>query len=191
MKKLQPTEYTYASARIRSLENRIVGRERMEILIESRSVEEALDRLAEYGYAPSEEDAAVTAEKAASATREAILLSVLGEAFREVEQALPDPALFRYFRYPYDCNNIKAAIKCAVRGISAEDMLFDFGTVPADEVETALSVLKANGEGRATGSFSVSLDWAGDERTLAFCAVATSEKTGARWMSNVKTYDAE
>lgn len=53
------------------------------------------------------------------------------------------------------------------------------------------TVLKANGEGRATGSFSVSLDWAGDERTLAFCAVATSEKTGARWMSNVKIYDAE
>ena len=138
MKKLQPTEYTYASARIRSLENRIVGRERMEILIESRSVEEALDRLAEYGYAPSEEEAAVTAEKAASATREAILLSVLGEAFREVEQALPDPALFRYFRYPYDCNNIKAAIKCAVRGIPADDLLFDFGTVPADRVETLL-----------------------------------------------------
>ena len=37
MKKLQPTEYMYASARIRSLENRLVGRERMEVLIEAHS----------------------------------------------------------------------------------------------------------------------------------------------------------
>ena len=40
MKKLQPTEYMYASARIRSLENRLVGRERMEVLLEARTSEE-------------------------------------------------------------------------------------------------------------------------------------------------------
>ena len=50
-----------------------------------------------------------------------MLLAVLREAYHEVETSVPDPAVFRYFRYPYDCNNIKAAIKCAVRGISAED----------------------------------------------------------------------
>ena len=138
MKKLQPTEYTYASARIRSLENRIVGRERMEILMESRSVEEVLDRLAEYGYVTAEEDATVTSGKVASATREAMLLAALREAFREVEQAVPDPAVFRYLRYPYDCNNIKAAVKCSIRGIPAKDLLFDFGTVPAGRVETLL-----------------------------------------------------
>ena len=138
MKKLQPTEYTYASARIRSLENRIVGRERMEILMESRSVEEVLDRLAEYGYVTAEEDATVTSGKVASATREAMLLAALREAFDEVEQAVPDPDLFRYLRYPYDCNNIKAAIKCSIRGIPAKDLLFDFGTVSADRVETLL-----------------------------------------------------
>ena len=138
MKKLQPTEYTYASARIRSLENRIVGRERMEILMESKSVEEVLDRLAEYGYVTAEEDATVTSGKVASATREAMLLAALREAFDEVEQAVPGPALFRYFRYPYDCNNIKAAIKCSIRGIPAKDLLFDFGTVSADRVETLL-----------------------------------------------------
>ena len=144
MKKLQPTEYTYASARIRSLENRIVGRERMEILMESRSVEEVLDRLAEYGYVTAEEDTPVTAGKAASATREAMLLAALREAFDEVEQAVPDPTVFRYLRYPYDCNNIKAAIKCGIRGIPAEDLLFDFGTVPAGRVETLLREGKYN-----------------------------------------------
>ena len=140
MKKLQPTEYMYASARIRALENRLVGRERMELLVEARSADEVMDRLAEFGLSPAETEGATAlpAGEAQSRAREGMLLAVLREAYREVETAVPDPAVFRYFRYPYDCNNIKAAIKCAVRGISAEDLLFDFGTVPADEVESLL-----------------------------------------------------
>lgn len=141
MKKLQPTEYMYASARIRALENRLVGRERIELLIEARSADEVMDRLAEFGLSPAESDAeasTLSAGEAQSRAREEMLLAVLREAYTEVETSVPDPAVFRYFRYPYDCNNLKAAIKCAVRGISAEDLLFDFGTVPADEVETLL-----------------------------------------------------
>ena len=128
MKKRQPTEYAYASARIRALENRMVGRERMERLLESRDGDEVMERLAEYGLAPRE----------GAETREAVLSSALRAAYDEVEASAPDPALFRFFRYPYDCNNLKAAVKCAVRGISASDLLFDFGTVPADEVEPLL-----------------------------------------------------
>ena len=143
MKKLQATEYTYASARLRALESRLVGRERMEVLIEARSSDEVMDRLAEYGMKPAEEAEGTSSKGASlgetvSAAREAMLLEVLRQAYREVEAAVPDPALFRYFRYPYDCNNIKAAIKCAIRGISPSDMLFDFGTVPADRVETLI-----------------------------------------------------
>lgn len=141
MKKLQPTEYMYASARIRSLENRIVGREKLETLIDARTAEDAMARLAEYGITPAEEETdrtAATADEAKSRARERMLLATLREAFGEVEHAAPDPSLFRYFRYPYDCNNIKAALKCAVRGISPADMLFDFGTVPADDVAELL-----------------------------------------------------
>jgi V/A-type H+-transporting ATPase subunit C len=76
--------------------------------------------------------------EAVGAAREGMLLEVLRQAYAEVEAAVPDSALFRYFRYPYDCNNIKAAIKCAVRGISAAELLFDFGTVPACDVENFL-----------------------------------------------------
>ena len=140
MKKLQPTEYTYASARIRALENRMVGRERIGLLLEARNADEVMDRLAEYGLTPpdSEPDAALPMGEAQSAAREGMLLEVLRQAYDEVESSVPNPAVFRYFRYPYDCNNLKAAIKCGIRGISAADMLFDFGTVPADEVEGLL-----------------------------------------------------
>lgn len=146
MKKLQPTEYTYASARIRALENRMVGRERIAVLAEARSADEVMEHLAGYGLAgygltapsPSEDAATPETGDASGALREEILTDVLRSAYAEVESTAPNPELFRYFRYPYDCNNVKAAIKCAVRGISAEGMLFDFGTVPAQEVEGLL-----------------------------------------------------
>lgn len=134
MKRLQPTEYMYASARIRALETRLVGRERMELLGECRSAGEVMDRLSEYGLTLPESDVPATGETLGR-LREAMLLSALQEAYDEVEAAVPDPTVFRYFRYPYDCNNLKAAIKCGIRGVPAEDMLFDFGTVPAHEVE--------------------------------------------------------
>lgn len=137
MKRLQPTDYMYASARVRALENRLVGRERMELLAECRSAGEVTDRLAEYGLTLPEADTPATGE-VIGRLRESMLLSAMKEAYDEVEAAVPDPAVFRYFRYPYDCNNLKAAIKCGIRDVSAEDMLFDFGTVPADEVEATV-----------------------------------------------------
>ena len=54
MKKLQPTEYMYASARMRAMENRLIGRERMELLVEARSADEVMDRLTEFGLSPAE-----------------------------------------------------------------------------------------------------------------------------------------
>ncbi len=132
MKHTRPTEYMYASSRIHALERYMVGRERMEALAECRGVEEALAKLSEYGLILPESDGTV------SARWEDMLLSALRRAYDEVEAAVPDPAPFRAYRYPYDCNNLKVAVKCAVRGISADGLLFDFGTVPADRVESAI-----------------------------------------------------
>ncbi len=132
MKKTQPTEYMYASSRLHALERYMVGRERMEALMECRTAEDAVARLAEYGLTPPE------TEEVASAAWEAMLLTALRDAYSEVEASAPDPAPFRAFRYPYDCNNLKVAVKCAIRGISADGLLYDFGTVPADAVEDAL-----------------------------------------------------
>ena len=142
-KPLQSTEYMYGSARIRALENRMVGRERMDALVEAKSTEEVLARLAEYGISPTGEgeDAATAAT---SKAREEMLLSVLRSAYCEVETACPDPTVFRWFRYPYDCNNIKAAMKCLIRDLPPEDMFFDFGTVPAEQVMELVRTGKYN-----------------------------------------------
>lgn len=133
MKKLQETEYMYGSARIRAMENRMVGRERVNTLIEARSRDEVLARLAEYGLSDKTDGEGST---------EAMLLTLLREAYADVEDAAPEAAVFTPFRYPYDCNNVKAAIKCRIREIDPGDMLFDFGSVPASAVMTALDEKK-------------------------------------------------
>ena len=56
MKKLQPTEYMYASARIRAMENRLVGKERIDVLTDLKSSEDVMNKLSEYGVAPAEQE---------------------------------------------------------------------------------------------------------------------------------------
>ncbi len=164
MKTLQPTEYMYASARIRALEKHLVGRERMEALIEARSADEVMERLASFGLVPAEDASTdnAAAEAAHGPARERMLTGILHRAYAEVEAAVPDPAVFRYFRYPYDGNNLKAAIKCAIRGISAEGMLFDFGTVPAGRVEALLR------EGQVASAFPPAMAAAVQEARAAY-----------------------
>ncbi len=133
MKKLQPTEYMYASSRLRALERRLIGRERLDALVECHTVREVMARLDEYGVMPTE-----GAETLSAAERERMLTALLAEAHAEVEAAVPDPAPFRAYRYPYDCHNLKAAVKCALRGIPTDGLLVDLGTVPASRVEAIL-----------------------------------------------------
>ncbi len=132
----------YASSRIHALERYMVGRERMEVLADCRCVEDAVAKLAEYGLTLPEDFGDVT-----PAAWEEMLLGALKHAYAEVEGAVPDPAPFRSFRYPYDCNNLKVAVKCAIRGIPTEGLLYDFGTVPAEDVEAILR------EGKETAHF--------------------------------------
>lgn len=141
MKKLQATEYMYASARIRAMENRLVGRERIDVLVDARSSEDVMSKLAEYGVSPAEEGEGntPTTGESLSRARESMLLSLLDNAYGEVAASVPDPSVYSWLRYPYDCNNVKAIIKCQIRGIDPTDMLFDFGTVPADAAVEALT----------------------------------------------------
>jgi V/A-type H+-transporting ATPase subunit C len=137
----------YGTARIRALENRIVGREKLNALMEARGREEILARLAEYGVLSKEGNpplggqAGDKAGETFSQTVEEALNRLLRAAYQDVEEAAPEGRVFIWFRYPYDCNNLKLAIKCRIRGIpeaEVRQMLFDFGTVPPDGVLAAV-----------------------------------------------------
>lgn len=120
-------DYLYSSARVRALENRLVGRERMALLPDEEGTAGVWNRLAEYGIEPVRDaDGAIL--------REESLLSLLERVYGDVREMLPDDRAVLLWLYPYDCNNVKAAIKASVRGIDPRSMMFSFGTVETEAI---------------------------------------------------------
>lgn len=126
--------YLYGSARVRVLENDLIGREKIERLLAAGNVDRCADLLAEFGVA-------VERDESGKFLREETLLGVLRAAYREVAESTENAAFTRVFRWQYDCNNIKAAIKCAKRGVDPAGMLFDFGNFSA---KTAVTCVEKN-----------------------------------------------
>lgn len=130
------TEYMYATARIRALEGSLIGRDRLYAMAESKSIDELYSMLAESGVTMVNEP--VTDGEEVRVDIDATITHRTDELYALVRSIIPDPSLFDYLRYPYDCNNLKAAIKCGIRGVDPDDMLFEGGCVPASEAVRAV-----------------------------------------------------
>ena len=124
--------YLFGSARVRVLENGLIGREKLERLLSAPSMERCADLLAEFGVAVQRD------EQSGSFLREETLLGRLRAAYDEVGKTTGNAAFTRVFRRQYDCNNIKAAIKCFKRGVDPAQMLFDFGIIDTASVLSAV-----------------------------------------------------
>lgn len=120
-------DYLYSSARVRALETRLIGRERIWLLPEEHSAADVWRRLTEYGVEPiCDANGRIDTEES--------LLCILKNAYDTVCEMLPNDPAVQLWLYPYDCNNVKAAIKCFARGIDPRPMTFDFGTLAAERV---------------------------------------------------------
>ena len=121
-------DYLFGSANIRTLENAIIGRERIEKLLNTKTADEAWLLLSDWGVnlIRNDEDGKIL--------REETLLEILKGAYARLCELAPDSDALRLWLYPYDCNNLKAAQKAFIRGIDPASMLFDFGTLPASDI---------------------------------------------------------
>ena len=121
-------DYLFGSANIRTLENAIIGRERIERLLNTKTTDEAWALLADWGVN------IIRNSEDGSPMREETLLGILKGAYDRLTELAPDSDALRLWLYPYDCNNLKAAQKAFIRGIDPTSMLFDFGTVFASNI---------------------------------------------------------
>jgi len=120
-------DYIYASARIGVLENAILTREQYDKLIFAPAGMER-QLLISFGY-----------PKLTRAPLSEMIEKRVEEAFDTVCETVSDGSVFDALRYPYDCMNLKAVIKCSLRaGFRAGDFLSDIGTVSSQKAETAL-----------------------------------------------------
>lgn len=124
-----PTDYLYASARIRALEASLVGAAKLSGLLALATEQELISALQAEGLLPRED----------TPDTEAALLALLREGIDAVKRSIPDEALTHIVTYPYDCHNIKATLKCAYLGLDATDLLIDAGALPLPALKKALS----------------------------------------------------
>ncbi len=121
-------DYLFGSANIRTLENAIIGRERIERLLNTKTTDEAWNLLSDWGVH------IVRNQESGKPMREETLLGILKGAYGRLGELAPDSDALRLWLYPYDCNNLKAAQKAFIRGIDPSSMLFDFGTLAASDI---------------------------------------------------------
>lgn len=119
------SDYLFESGRVHALEKRLVGREHIELLLATRDTVELPERLREIGVQ------SVT-DVNGRLLREETLLGILRAAYTDLGETVRTAPPFRLWLYPYDCNNVKAAIKGYFLGIDPRSMMFDFGTVPVN-----------------------------------------------------------
>lgn len=118
-----PTQYLYASARVRAMEARLWGKQAFARFLSAATADEILDDLTE---------SAVVGDRTQALTE-----GKMREALRAVADSVPDSALIRFVQYPYDCHNLKVIEKCRHKGISPDGLLIDLGSV---DTKTLLTV---------------------------------------------------
>ena len=126
-------DYLFGSANIRTQESAIIGCERIERLLNTKTTDEAWTLLADWGIA-------IVRNSDGKPMREETLLGILKGTYERLIELAPDSDALRLWLYPYDCNNLKAAQKAFVRGIDPTSMLFDFGTLPASAIVNMVEV---------------------------------------------------
>ena len=119
----QPTQsdYLYATARIHAIRARQNWSKEMERLLALPDADAVRAALREIAGATENEDA---------------VDCILREAFRTVSESTPDPTLFRFLQYPYDCHNLKVLEKSRRKGTDPTRLLIDLGSIPAASLQT-------------------------------------------------------
>ncbi|MGN1094782.1 MAG: V-type ATPase subunit, partial [Eubacteriales bacterium] len=124
-KRTAEAEYLYATSRVHARENALLTREKYERLIECADERSCFSALSEYGYSLS-----------SRGNTEDVLETRLADEFADVAKMSPRPEDIGILRVPYDCANLKAAIKREIRPeFSLPELLSPCGNVPADEYE--------------------------------------------------------
>lgn len=98
--------YIYASARLHAVGNAIPDAAQYRRMADVAGMQEVYRLMEEAGVSFRGEE---------SESEETCLQRILSDAFGLVDEIVPDRQLFDFFRYPYDCHNIKSALKARFR----------------------------------------------------------------------------
>lgn len=127
-------EYMFASARIRAAEGKDTAAVRLERMLDCRTPEALLATVRELGFL---RDDRTPPESLAMAWEQA-----LTDAAALVKEVVPEPEVYNFLFYKYDCNNIKTALKAGILGLDYSSNYYTCGTVDTTNLQERL----ANGD---------------------------------------------
>ena len=119
---IRDTDYLVISARVKSLETRLLTEERLEQILEAKTGEEAAKLLQEWGYPQL--------DAARPETMDAALAAVREDTMADLAEGMPDKRYLELFKIKYDYHNVKALLKAEVMGVPAGSMLMDMAGCP-------------------------------------------------------------
>jgi len=131
------TEYMYASARIRAAEGKDTAGVRLERMLDCRSPEQLFRAVMDFGFLAEERQVPASLTEALDLAWE--------DGVSLVRENVPEPSLYDFILYKYDCNNIKVALKANILGLDYSALYYRCGTFSPDGLTERLA------EGDTTG----------------------------------------
>ncbi|MBO6163703.1 MAG: V-type ATP synthase subunit C [Lachnospiraceae bacterium] len=120
--------FVFACARVRANERNLLSKEKLNQMIDARTMEDAVKILQDANYG---EEGAVIQPLA----YEKALVKESDKLYAFLHELAPDAEEFRVFAYPFDYHNIKVLLKAEATGAEARGMLMSGGVFKPAEME--------------------------------------------------------
>ena len=115
------TEYMYSTPRFRYAEGKMLTRDELYTLCEAQNTFEIADKLVAKGNDLKNSDGGYELDLIAD--------KIFLDSFLFVSEVSETPLVYDIFKYPYDCHNLKSAIKCNIRGVDPMPLMYSCGSV--------------------------------------------------------------
>ena len=128
-------DYIFACARVRGAEKNLLGKDKLGIMVEAKTMEDALKVLSEAQYGNE-------GEVVQPADYERLLGQETAKLYDFMKEIAPGEGAFRIFSYPFDYHNIKTLLKAEALGTDGKSILMSGGTI--DPAAMAILVKERN-----------------------------------------------
>lgn len=118
--------YPFAVASVRSMENKLLSKQKLMQMAEAKTPEEALRLLSDTAYGANQVQDAHQFEE--------MIETHLEETYTSVAKLIPSEALIDIFLYKNDYHNIKVLIKEEILKTNSKKLLVKGGTVPVEDM---------------------------------------------------------
>lgn len=119
------TDYIFACARVRGNERNLLNKEKLHVMIEAKTMEDACKVLQEADYGT--DGKAIQPQ-----SYERALVQETAKLYDFIQSIVRGSQEFKIFAYPFDYHNLKTLLKAEFLGSSSKENLMDGGTISPD-----------------------------------------------------------